>query len=191
VCTLTAYLERAEPILSVVLQIPPTKPSGALRVTLLLRLTGDVIGAFGGYAPDDADARDTLLAFFDLLDAGWLAVLCTQAWDPKALSGIDDSTGMEVDDSGASGYTMSATERARLRSLVAAATDNLAEWLSKAPALDAGDASRNVDDAVADLTTRRGFEDAFLGTLSEMGVLGGSVPLVPPEIISPGIEETS
>jgi hypothetical protein len=52
-----------------------------LRTLLLLRLTGTVLDDIVGYPPDVADLKP-LLQWLDMLDRGWLSVLCRRAWDP-------------------------------------------------------------------------------------------------------------
>jgi hypothetical protein len=52
-----------------------------LRTSLLLRLTGTVFDDIVGYPPNVADLIP-LLQWLDMLDRGWLSVLCQHAWDP-------------------------------------------------------------------------------------------------------------
>ena len=68
-------------LLTLTLQIPPVALSGMLRTSLLLRLTGTVLDDIVGYLPDVADLIP-LLQWLDMLDRGWLSVLCRHAWDP-------------------------------------------------------------------------------------------------------------
>jgi len=68
-------------LLTLTLQIPPVALSGMLRISLLLRLTGTVLDDIVGYLPDVADLVP-LLQWLDMLDRGWLSVLCRHAWDP-------------------------------------------------------------------------------------------------------------
>jgi hypothetical protein len=68
-------------LLTLTLQVPPVTPSGMLRISLLLRLTSTAIGDIPGYTADSIDLAP-LLKWLDLLDRGWLSVLCKQAWDP-------------------------------------------------------------------------------------------------------------
>jgi hypothetical protein len=79
--TLQAYLLAMRTLLSLTLQIPPVSLSGMLRTSLLLRLTGTVLDDIVGYHPDVADLIP-LLQWLDMLDHGWLSVLCRHAWDP-------------------------------------------------------------------------------------------------------------
>lgn len=79
--TLRAYLLAMRTMLSLTLQIPPVALSGMLRISLLLRLTGIVLDDIVGYRPDVADLIP-LLQWLDMLDRGWLSVLCRHTWDP-------------------------------------------------------------------------------------------------------------
>jgi len=79
--TLQAYLLAMQTLLTLTLQIPPDALSGMLRTSLLLRLTGTVLDEIVGYPPDVADLKP-LLQWLDMLDRGWLSVLCRHAWDP-------------------------------------------------------------------------------------------------------------
>jgi len=79
--TLQAYLLAMRTLLTLTLQIPPVALSGMLRTSLLLRLTGTVLDDIVGYLPDVADLIP-LQQWLDMLDRGWLSVLCRHAWDP-------------------------------------------------------------------------------------------------------------
>lgn len=79
--TLQAYLLAMQTPLTLTLQIPPVALSGMLRTSLLLRLTGTVLDDIVGYHPDVADLIP-LLQWLDILDCGWLSVLCQHVWDP-------------------------------------------------------------------------------------------------------------
>ncbi|KAN0131175.1 hypothetical protein V8E53_011067 [Lactarius tabidus] len=86
--TLRAYLDATQSLLALTLQVPPVSPSGMLRISLLLRLTNTVMEDVPGYSPDSTDLVP-LLKWLDLLDRGWLSVLCLQAWDPVRSEGVD------------------------------------------------------------------------------------------------------
>ena len=86
--TLQAYLDATRSLLAFTLQVPPVTPSGMLRISLLLRLTNTVMEDVPGYTPDSTDLVP-LLKWLDLLDRGWLSVLCLQAWDPVKNEGAD------------------------------------------------------------------------------------------------------
>ena len=86
--TLQAYLDATRSLLALTLQVPPVTPSGMLRISLLLRLTNTVMEDVPGYTPDSTDLVP-LLKWLDLLDRGWLSVLCLQAWDPVKNEGAD------------------------------------------------------------------------------------------------------
>ena len=79
--TLRAYLLTMRTLLTLTLQIPPVAQSGMLRTSLLLRLTGIVLDDIVGYRPDVTDLIP-LLQWLDMLDRGWLSVLCRHTWDP-------------------------------------------------------------------------------------------------------------
>jgi hypothetical protein len=79
--TLRDYLMATQSLFTLTLQIPPVAPSGMMRTSLLLRLTGTVTEDVLGYSPDSTDLTP-LLEWLDMLDRGWLCVLCGRAWDP-------------------------------------------------------------------------------------------------------------
>jgi hypothetical protein len=144
------------------MQIPPADPSTSLRTTLLLRLTGDVLGSVPGYNAD-SPTLEALLAWLQDLDAGWVAVLKGQAWDAQESRAYDVLLA-----NGQSSKAMSTTERARLRSLIIGGTNHLEEWLSTST-----DAQEDLEAALERMGLERGFEDLFVNTLAEMGALGG------------------
>ncbi|KAA1475854.1 hypothetical protein DENSPDRAFT_883873 [Dentipellis sp. KUC8613] len=178
--TLTAYLAAARPLLVLILQIPPRPPSASLRSALLLRLSGDVLHAVPGYAPSPDALRD-LLDWFAILDQGWLAVLRAQAWDPLEHRGVPlesiidaatDSTTSSLPAAPLSACVPSQTERARLRSLLVTGTSALEEWLATyAPPEDG---SEDYGEALARMGLQQGFDELFMGTLGEIGVLRGA-----------------
>jgi len=86
--TLRAYLLETRSLLSLTLQVPPVPPSGMLRISLLLRLTGTVLEDIPGYSPDGTDLIP-LLEWLDILDRGWLSVLCRRVWDPVRAEGVE------------------------------------------------------------------------------------------------------
>jgi hypothetical protein len=59
-----------------------------LRTSLLLRLTGTVMDNIVGYSPDVTDLIP-LLQWLDMLDRGWLSVLCRHAWDSMRGEGVE------------------------------------------------------------------------------------------------------
>ena len=75
-------------LLSLTLQVPPVPPSGMLRTSLLLRLTGTAMEDIPGYSPDGTNLIP-LLEWLDILDRGWLSVLCRRVWDPVRGQGLD------------------------------------------------------------------------------------------------------
>ncbi|KAI0085946.1 hypothetical protein BDY19DRAFT_386590 [Irpex rosettiformis] len=166
--TLSSYLTATHTLMSIILQIPPVNPSGSLRVTLLLRLTGDALSAIPGYKPD-VETLPTLLDWLNDLDRGWLAVLRSQVWDTKSRTGIDisgeDSSSAQIP---LQSPTMSQTERTRLRSLIIGGTSTMEEWLVE---LDTG--GQDYDLVLQTLGLQQGFDDLFAGTLAEMGSFSG------------------
>ncbi|KAH8114190.1 hypothetical protein DFH11DRAFT_254526 [Phellopilus nigrolimitatus] len=197
--TLESYLDTTYPILSIILQIPPLAvPQAALRTALLLRLTGEFLGAVPAY-PASATPLPALLATLDSLDRGWLAVLRVQAWDTERAEGVDieipaDSHDVingrpEVDaDADVSLSALNAggappvsqTDRARLRSLIVTGTARLEEWLESLRVESnsgASDAERDDDlaSALERLGLQQAFDSVFERTLSEMGEFGGEI----------------
>ncbi|KAH7928160.1 hypothetical protein BV22DRAFT_1110632 [Leucogyrophana mollusca] len=130
--TLPTYLDAMQQLLAFTLQIPPVDPSTSLRVTFLLRLTGDLMSSIPGYPPHIKDLPQ-LLEFFDDLDQAWLAVLKSQIWDPESGEGVDLVVPIDAIDAGKPTMTsspMNQTERTRLRSLLVTGTASLEEWLT-------------------------------------------------------------
>ena len=98
-------------IFELVMVIPPMVPSGELRVSLLLRLTADLLEAAPGYTPstdaeendedillsggseiDDEGIKYPLVELFDVLhdlDNAWAAVLSCQVWNRETRTGED------------------------------------------------------------------------------------------------------
>ncbi|THH21458.1 hypothetical protein EW146_g101 [Bondarzewia mesenterica] len=164
--TLSSYLQAAQPLLALILQIPPLDPSTSLRTTFLLRLTNDVMHAIPGYAPDAATLPQ-LLAWLDVLDKGWLAVLRAQAWDPVAHEGVDLDLDLpeDADAPPRRSTPVNQTERARLHSLLVMGTGAMEEWLEKL--------NTEGDDyeALERLGLQQGFDQLFFRCLAEMGGL--------------------
>ena len=172
--TLVAYLSAAHPLLALILQIPPIDPQAALRSSLLLRLTGEVMSSITGYQPT-VDSLPLLLSWLDELDRGWLAVLQSQIWDPDTCMGVDFI--IPSDSSEASSIhssPISQTDRTRLRSIIVSGTSALEEWLERLDVVGAED----LPSALERLGATQAFDDLFHRTLSEMGELEGtSLPL--------------
>ncbi|KAJ6606123.1 hypothetical protein DFH09DRAFT_896277 [Mycena vulgaris] len=159
--TLSAFLAAANPLLALVLQIPP----GPLRTAYLLRLTHDVLGGVPGYAAP-AEGIALLLDWLDDLDQGWVCALQRRAWDPVQGAGAIAAAG-----------AVGQTERTRLRGLLLGGAAGLEEWLAQAGA--GGGESEDVAGLLARLGLRDGFDVLFAGTLEELGELGG-VGVIPP-----------
>ncbi|KAF8835778.1 Nucleotidylyl transferase [Paxillus ammoniavirescens] len=172
--TLSTYLEAMQHLLAFVLQIPPIDPSGPLRTTFLLRLTGDVMNSVPGYPPDIYDLQK-LLDFLDDLDQAWVTVLKSQVWDPSSGAGVDIVVPVEMIEPGKPirSTPVSQTERTRLRSLLVTGTEGLEEWLS-----GLGTPGEDYQLALARAGLMQGFDDLFAVTLAEMGDF--SEPLIGP-----------
>ncbi|KAK7688907.1 hypothetical protein QCA50_007598 [Cerrena zonata] len=175
--TLSSYLTETHTILSLILQIPPVDPSTSLRTTLLLRITGEVMGSIGGYQPV-VETLPQLLDWLNDMDRGWLAVLRSQEWDPEERLGHD----LVISEDGNSAVPIrstpiSQTERTRLRSLLLSGTTKLEEWLERLVTDD-----DNYNDALERLGLQQSFDDLFAGTLTEMGALRGFEVNVPADM---------
>ncbi|KAJ7491001.1 hypothetical protein FB451DRAFT_1221712 [Mycena latifolia] len=184
------FLAAATPLLSLILQTPPTS---ATRAAYLLRLTHDVLGSVSGYpAPADAGELAGLLDWLDDLDQGWVCVLRGHSWDP-----VNGPAEPNVTAEAAAATNMKAvtqTERTRLRGLLVSGAAALEEWLGGgAPRMrmdtgtimeededeDGEDADEDVADVLARLGMQDGFDALFSRTLEELGELGG-VGVLPP-----------
>jgi hypothetical protein len=146
--TLQAYLLEMRTLLSLTLQIPPVALSGMLRTSLLLRLTGTVLDDIVGYRPDVADLIP-LLQWLDMLDRGWLSVLCRRAWDPVRGS-VDLPEELEL-------LTRTPlptqTDRTRVHSLLVTGIGALENWME-------GKNEDEEDSLVHDMR-RLGYQSAF------------------------------
>ncbi|KAJ7577367.1 hypothetical protein C8J56DRAFT_1007175 [Mycena floridula] len=176
--TLSEYLEAAQNILSLILQIPPIDPSTSLRTALLLRFTGEVFLSIPGYPVRDSEMQE-LLEWLDDLDQAWLAVLRVQVWRP-------DSSGQEQMDSededeerhgagqgvdlvvdaddvarGMKSSPLSQTERTRLKSLIIGGISSLEEWVAEEKPEVVAE-----EDVVG---LQQGFDELFALTLEELG----------------------
>lgn len=170
--TLSAYLDAMQKLLAFILQIPPVDPSTHLRTAFLLRLTGDVMISVPGYPPEMNELQ-LLLDFLDDLDQAWLAVLRSQIWDPSAGEGVDlivPVNQFEPGEPPIKSSPVSQTERTRLRSVLITGTAGLEEWLTGLKT-DEGD----YELALQSAGLLQGFNDLFLGALSEMGTYDSSV----------------
>ncbi|KAI9453903.1 hypothetical protein BJY52DRAFT_1173325 [Lactarius psammicola] len=145
--TLRAYLDAMRSLLALILQVPPVVPSGMLRISLLLRLTNTVMEDAPGYPPDSTDLV-TLLKWLDLLDHGWLSVLCMQAWDPVRGEGVDLPQHLLEKTPPAT-----QTDRTRVHSLLVTGTSTLEDWME-------GKKEDNEDSLVHDMR-RLGHQSAF------------------------------
>ncbi|KAL0947726.1 hypothetical protein HGRIS_013811 [Hohenbuehelia grisea] len=169
--TLPTYLEAAQKLLALVLQIPPIDPSTALRTAFLLRLTNDVLSSVSGYAPTQ-DALPCLLDWLDDLDQAWVAVLQSQVWDPESGAGTDLVVPVDDAAAGVRSSPVSQTERTRLKSLLLGAAANLEEWLAGMNAGEGGDAAaEDLEGALARLGLQESFDDLFWRTLQDLGAL--------------------
>jgi hypothetical protein len=145
--TLRAYLDAIRSLLALTLQVPPVSPSGMLRISLLLRLTNTVMDDVPGYSPDSTDLVP-LLKWLDLLDRGWLSVLCMQAWDPVRGEGVDLPQHLLEKIP-----PPTQTDRTRVHSLLVTGTSTLEDWME-------GKREDNEDSLVHDMR-RLGYKSAF------------------------------
>jgi len=161
----------------VILQIPPIDPSTSLRITFLLRLTGDVLNSVPGY-PAEPDVLSDLLGMLDDLDQAWVTVLQSQIWNPKTgvTSDLEVSADSVIAHPGIKSTPMNQTERTRLRSLVVNGTTSLEEWLGEMKA----EGDEGYQEALERLGLQQGFDDVFGRTLQELGALGGSLVMPQP-----------
>ncbi|KIM87336.1 hypothetical protein PILCRDRAFT_63850 [Piloderma croceum F 1598] len=171
--TLASYLEANQQLLSIILQIPPIDPSTSLRITFLLRLTGDVMSSISGY-PADLAALPDLLEFLDDLDQAWVTVLDSQIWNPSSKAAVDlviNTRNLTDSNSNMIHSTpMNQTERTRLRSLLVTGTAQLEEWLTGIT-----NEEEEYQGALERAGLQQKFEDLFIRTLAEMGGLAGAI----------------
>ncbi|KAI9455720.1 hypothetical protein BJY52DRAFT_1224580, partial [Lactarius psammicola] len=88
-------------------------------------LTNTVMEDAPGYPPDSTDLV-TLLKWLDLLDHGWLSVLCMQAWDPVRGEGVDLPQHLLEKTPPAT-----QTDRTRVHSLLVTGTSTLEDWMEE------------------------------------------------------------
>lgn len=138
-------------LLTLTLQVPPVTPSGMLRISLLLRLTCTAIEEIPGYTPDGTDLAP-LLEWLDLLDRGWLSVLCKQAWDPVTGEGVELPQHLI-------GITSppTLTDCTRVHSLLITGASELEDWLK--------DKSEDDEVNLAHDMQRLGHQSTFNGAL--------------------------
>ncbi|KAJ7215322.1 hypothetical protein B0H12DRAFT_356023 [Mycena haematopus] len=180
--TLPLYLDAAQAILAMVLQIPPVDPSTSLRTAYLLRLTNDVLSSIPGYLADASNIA-TLLDWLDDLDQAWLMVLQAQVWDPE-----NGPTDLVIDAETAATGTRSSpvtqTERTRLRSLLIGGSATLEEWLAGArpPPETIPEEDEDEDEDISSLNdvqhmletlgVQDSFDELFYRTLQALGLSG-------------------
>lgn len=141
-----------EPLLPLIMLIPPIDPSASLRTAYLLRFTNDLLEAIPSYQlvgpppiqeedPEETAAPPvevTLLQLFDaitLLDRAWQAALLGQRWDPETKSGAESYLSTR-------GVTQ--TDRIRLHSLLTNRRGEICDWLDYMPAPLPQDADEEV-----------------------------------------------
>ncbi|EJU05847.1 hypothetical protein DACRYDRAFT_45973 [Dacryopinax primogenitus] len=135
--SLLSYISAFRPLLALILQIPPLDPSAALRVSYLLRLTGDFTDTLPGYGVPLSTAGDTLdelVSFLTHLDKGWQAVLSSERWDPASHTGVPMTGG----ESGALSRPVSATDKIRLRSILQSGRERIEQWARGVVHVDPG-----------------------------------------------------
>ncbi|KAG8930230.1 hypothetical protein FRC02_004489 [Tulasnella sp. 418] len=169
---LPSYLTTLHPLLALILLIPPVDPSGSLRVSYLLRLTGDFFDGVASYplisalpgsgkleASDLVTVENILVQVLDWiteLDKGWAAVLNSQSWDSSA---------KHAGPSYVSSRGVTQTERTRLRSLILQGREKLEDWMGEGPP------------GVLDADARETFIGGFWRTLSALGANPEDAPL--------------
>jgi hypothetical protein len=168
--TLPDYLNATLPLLALILQIPPIDPSTSLRITFLLRFTGDTLSCIPGY-PCTLNSLEPLHDWLDDLNCAWLAVLKAQIWDPEEKAGVD----MIISADAAVTHPihsspMSQTERTRLKSLLLTGRASLEDWIQE---LDL--------DTPQGMQIRQAVQDLFRETLEELGE-GMYARFEPPEV---------
>ncbi|KAH9978463.1 hypothetical protein BJV74DRAFT_780632, partial [Russula compacta] len=160
--TLRAYFLATQTLLTLTLQVPPLTQSGMLRISLLLRLTGTVMEDIVGYPPGATDLSP-LLEWLDMLDRGWLSVLCRQAWDPVRGEGVElpeellEKTPLPTQ-----------TDRTRVHSLLITGISTLEDWRE-------GKNEDDEDSLVHDMRRlghQNTFDDLFHRTLTKLHELG-------------------
>ncbi|KAG8804930.1 hypothetical protein FRC17_005825 [Serendipita sp. 399] len=116
--TLPEYIHAMRSLIfDIIMSIPPIMPSGALRTSLLLRITADLFEAIPGYRPfvsSDSDETEEeimstsggsggsevgettkhypLIDLFELftdLDSAWMAIISCQVWNKETRTGQD------------------------------------------------------------------------------------------------------
>ncbi|KIK64334.1 hypothetical protein GYMLUDRAFT_56869 [Collybiopsis luxurians FD-317 M1] len=176
--TLDAYLQAAQRILSLVLQVPPVDPSTSLRIQLLLRLTNEVLSCIPGYPPS-AQNLSLAMDWLDDLDQSWVAVLQAQVWNPR--EGIGEDLVVDAQDvakGSIKSTPMSQTERTRLKSLLLGGVATLEEWLE---GKTVGGKTGSAPGARAAVDVEEGLNDIFSNTLEELGGFG-VIALEPEEL---------
>ncbi|KAJ3887552.1 hypothetical protein GG344DRAFT_55514 [Lentinula edodes] len=177
--TLDAYLQAAQRILGLILQVPPIDPSTSLRIQLLLRLTNEVLTCIPGY-PSNSENLPIAMDWLDDLDQSWAAVLQAQVWNPS--EGIGEDLIVDAGDvvRGVKSTPMSQTERTRLKSLLLGGVATLEEWLEGKPI--------GVNRQATAVEEEDGLNDIFSNTLEELGHLG-LVAIEPEELCSMDLDD--
>src|ERR1700761_4043154 len=147
--------------MSLIMMIPPLGTASALRTSLLLRLTGEVLDGIPGYTLEANTSK--LLEYLDDLDKAWVAVLESQIWDSESASGSDLILPANHDMSLLPSQ-VSQTERTRLKSLLVLGTEKLEDWLPRIEDVTESDA-----DGMDNSNNR--FNDIFFRTLTSLGEL--------------------
>ncbi|TRM57775.1 hypothetical protein BD626DRAFT_411391 [Schizophyllum amplum] len=165
--TLEAYLAQARYILSFTLQIPPIRPSAALRTAYLLRLTNDVLTCIPGY-PATLNSLPDLLSWLDELDRAWQVVLAGQTWLPQDHTGVDPAGDEPLPTRG----LITQTDRTRLKSMLISGSAVIEDWvgdIATQPEVDAAD----VEGMLQRLGIMERSVRIFPGTLDELERISG------------------
>jgi hypothetical protein len=133
-----------------------------LRISLLLRLTGTVIEDIPGYTPDGTDLP-LVLEWLDMLDRGWLSVLCKQAWGP--VRGESEELPQHLLEMTPA---PTQTDCTRVHSLLITGTSALEDWMEN----KSGDDDDKLVHDMRWLGHQDVFDEVFSRTLTKLRELG-------------------
>jgi len=133
-----------------------------LRISLLLRFTGTAIEDIPGYSPDGMDLIP-LLEWLDMLDRGWLSVLCRRAWDPVRGEGVE-----LPEESLEKTPLPTQTVRTRVHSLLITGVSTLENWIEG----KGDDEKDSLMHAMRRLGHQSTFDELFHRTLTKLHEFG-------------------